>query len=297
MIKPLKYYSKDGTLVEFVNYTIDEYDGVIKNKKGKPLACRKNRNGYNICSVYDDSGKQRTIRVARALASTFIGPPQTLEHTADHRNKNRCNDTIDNIRWIDQTGQKYNQDRSGTLKNAFLIVKDGMEKTIKEWVEHLKNEKNHMMREYTVAMIRAYTQRKQFGFSYKTYPDLPEEMWKEVICSGNDQGHWQISNMNRVKYVTTHAENVISGDRLGLNNGYPNVFINGKNCLCHILAFKTFFPIEWDAKKPDEMILHEDDDKMDFRPHKLRIGTRSENAIDAHNNGCHDGTKTTRIKF
>ena len=81
-----------------------------------------------------------------------------------------------------------------------------------------------------------------------------------------------------------------------MNNGYPSVFINGKNWLCHILAFKTFFPNEWDAKNPDEMILHEDDDKMDFRPHKLRIGTRSENATDAHDNGCHDGTKTSRIK-
>jgi hypothetical protein len=44
------------------------------------------------------------------------------------------------------------------------------------------------------------------------------------------------------------------------------------------------------------MILHEDDDRLDFRPHKLRIGTRSENTIDAHNNGKRDGTKSARMK-
>lgn len=33
------------------------------------------------------------------------------------------------------------------------------------------------------------------------------------------------------------------------------------------------------------MVLHEDDDKLDFRPHKLRLGTSSQNSRDAYNNG------------
>lgn len=99
--------------------------------------------------------------------------------------------------------------------------------------------------------------------------------------------------MNRVKYITKHAENVLSGLRLRLTNcGYPKVQI-GK---CHILAFKTFFLDEYTNKKPGEIILHEDDDKLDFRPYKLRLGTRRDNAIDAYNNGCYDGTKTAQVR-
>jgi len=44
------------------------------------------------------------------------------------------------------------------------------------------------------------------------------------------------------------------------------------------------------------MVLHNEDDKLDFRPEMLRLGTRSENGKDAHDNGKHDGTLTARQK-
>jgi len=44
------------------------------------------------------------------------------------------------------------------------------------------------------------------------------------------------------------------------------------------------------------MVLHEDDDKEDFRPHKLRLGTASENQKDAHDNEKYDSTKSARKK-
>jgi hypothetical protein len=296
MINPLKYYSKNGTLTEFNKYTID--NGIIKNAKGEPIAYSKNKEGYNTCSVYDDSGKQRKILVARAIASSIHESLQTLAHTADHKDKNRENDTDDNIRWATKSDQRDNQDRLETYKTAFGIIRDGEEKTFKEWADYLnsRGEKNHMGREYTKGMIHQYAQRKQHGFSYKEYPNISGEIWKEIIDSKNSQGHWEVSDMNRFKYITKHAENVMSEDRLGLMNGYPTVGINGKKWLCHILAFMTFFPEEYANKKPDEMVLHEDDDRLDFRPHKLRLGTSSENAIDARNNGKHDDTKTARMK-
>jgi hypothetical protein len=297
MINPLKYYSKDGTLIVFNKYTID--NGIIKNEKGEPVTYHKDKNKYNTCGVTDDNGKQRYISVGRAIASTMYGPPPTLAHTADHKDKNRENDTDDNIRWLCKKGQRDNQDRPETMRTAFLVDRYGEdEKTANEWTDYLnsRGEKNHMGREYTVVMVKHYAQNKQIGFSYKEYPDLPGEIWKEIIDSRNTQGRWEISDMNRMKYITNHAENVLSGDRLGLSGGYPKIFINGKNWKCHILAFMTFFPDEYANKKPDEMVLHEDDDRLDFRPHKLRLGTQSENAIDAYDNGKRDGTKTARMK-
>jgi hypothetical protein len=121
-------------------------------------------------------------------------------------------------------------------------------------------------------------------------------MWKDVADSETITGRWEISTMNRVKYITKYAENVLSGNRIGLMNGYPTIMINGKNLKCHILAFKTFYPAEYAAKKPGEMILHEDDDRFDFRPHKLRLGTQSENNVDAYNNGKYIGTLSERQK-
>jgi len=293
MLKTLEYYSEDGTHVIFDKYAIDS-TGVVRNTKtGRIISVHKS-DKYNICNVYVSEKKQH-IYIGRAIASTFLGPPPSPAHTADHKDKNPDNDTLNNIRWLCKTGQRYNQNRPETLKSAFVIIRYGDERSAKEWVVILKDKKNSFGHEYTKKMIQKYARNKQDGFSYKEYPDLSEEVWKEISDSKNTQGRWEISNMCRVKYITKYAENVLYGNRLGLDNGYPTITVNGKILKCHILSFMTFFPEEYINKKPEEIILHEDDDKLDFRPHKLRIGTRSENISDAHSNGKYDGTKTARM--
>jgi hypothetical protein len=297
MIKPLEYYFVKKGIIEHVifnKYTIDEY-GIVRNEKGEVIIIYKNGK-YNALAIRDDGGKIRSVNVGRAIASTFIGPPPTPKHTADHiNNKLPDYDALTNIRWLCKSGQNKNRDNPGKLKAAFIIVKNGLEKTAKDWVEHLKGEKNSYGSKYTTEMITQYAQKKQHGFAYKEYPDLLGEVWKEIIGSTNVKGRWEISNMNRLKWITKYAENVLCRDRIGLNTGYPIITINKKKWLCHILSFMTFFPEEYAMKKQNEMVLHEDDDPMDFRPHKLRLGTRSENGSDAYKNGKHDGTKTARM--
>ena len=296
MSNTLEYYFEDGSHVIFEKYTINALDGIIKHKKSGKTPSYGNEK-YNRCGVYDDEGNYRTILVGRAVASTFIGKPPTPEHTADHiESEQKKNDALSNIRWNCKKGQRDNQNRPETLKSAFIVVKNDIEKTVNEWVDHMNNTKMPEEREFTKGMIAKYAQRKQRGFAYKEYPDLQGEDWKPIKGSKNTQGRWEISNMNRVKYITDHAENVLSGDRLGRKNEYPVVTINGKICYCHILAFAAFHETEWEAKESEEIVLHEDDDKEDFRPHKLRLGTASDNVKDAHDNGKYDGTKSARMK-
>ncbi len=283
MIKPLEYYYTDGSHVIFNKYTIDE-NGVVRNKKGKMLASHK-VGKYNRCTVCDKE-KPRMICIGRAIASTFCGAPPTTDHTADHIDRNSTNDRVENIRWLCKSGQVNNRIMPETQKTVFIVVNDGVEKTAREWVETIPK--------YTIEMIQKYARQKQHGFSYKEYPDLSGEVWKEIEWTKTTRGYWKISNMNRVKYVTKYAENVLSGERIGLMSGYPIIMINGKQHMCHILSFMTFFPEEYSFKKPDEMILHEGDDKLDFRPQKLRLGTQHINRTDAHNNGCYDDTKRER---
>ncbi|AGE58188.1 hypothetical protein PBCVNW6652_963L [Paramecium bursaria Chlorella virus NW665.2] len=296
-IKTLEYYfDNDENPVVFSKYTIDDL-GIIKhNISGKTLSYGKGT--YNMCGVYDDKGKRRRIYVARAVASTFLGKPPTLKHTADHiESKQKKNDALSNIRWLCKLGQRANQIRPETYKAAFTIVKDGDEKTMNEWVDHMNATKTLKEREFTYAMIKRYAQKKQHGFAYKEYPDLEGEQWEKIKYSETKRGDcWKISNTNRVKYITKYAENVLWGPRLGRQNGYPIISINGKKCLCHTLAFAAFHEELWKAKKPEEMVLHEDDDKEDFRPQKLRLGTVPDNMKDSHDNGKYDGTKTARMK-
>jgi len=297
---PLKYYFENDheMCVIFDKYTSDEYGNVRNKATGEVLRPTKNKDEYLSVGVYDASGKRHKIYIGRALASTFLGPPPTKAHTADHKNKNRANDTLENIRWVTKEEQNKNRTMPDTLKTALGVVRNDEEKTTKEWADYFnsKDEKNHMGREYTENMIKHYAQKKQHGFAYKEYPDLEGEVWKDVEGSKTKKGMWQISSMNRVKYITNHAENVLEKDRLGLMNGYPTISFNGKIWSLHVVVFMTFFPDKWANKKPDEMVLHKEDDQMDFRPEMLRLGTQSENGKDAHDNGKHDGTLTARQK-
>ena len=299
MIKTLECYFKDCSRshVIFNKYTIDDISGVVRKKTNESIVnIRKNTAGYNIVNVYDDYGKRRTVYIGPAILSTFVGRPTTSQHTADHIDRTRDNDTIDNLRWADGSEQCDNRSVPETYKSAFFIVRNGIEKTFNEWFVHLKDQKNSYDREYTKGMIAQYARRKQHGFSYKEYIDLPGEEWRKITWSDTKLGHWEISNMNRVKNVTKHAENVFSGERLCLTSGYPKIHINNKDWYCHILSYMMFFPEEYAAKKPGQIVLHEDDDRLDFRPQKLRLGTRSENGTDAHDNGCYDETKSKRMK-
>jgi hypothetical protein len=299
LVKPLEYFFEDGSHVIFEKYTIDTL-GIIRNKKsGKTKKYRQDEYGYNTVVIYDAKGKQRSIRVARAVASTFLGSPPTSTHTADHIiSEEKSDDALSNIRWNDLPGQRANQKRIDTKKSAFIIVKNGIEKTTKEWVKYLENERSSRDKKYTKEMITGYAIRKQHGFAYKEYSDLPGEIWKTVPSSKNGkESYWDVSDQNRVKYITQHATNVFSNNRLRKNSdGYPQVSVNKKNIGCHVLVFMTFYPDIWAAKKPDEIVLHEDDDKEDFRPHKLRLGTQSENTKDSYDNGKRDGTKSARMK-
>lgn len=294
MEETLEYYFEDETHVIFEKYTIDTL-GIIKHKKSGKTPSYGNGT-YNRCGVYDDEGKRCMILIGRAVASTFLGKPPTPEHTADHiESEQKKNDALTNIRWLCKPGQNNNRTMPESFKSAFVVVKDGVEKTMNEWVAHMNANKMPEEREFTYNMIAKYARKKQRGFAYKEYPDLEGEDWKPIKDSKTERGdYWKISNMNRVKYITNPGtENVLWGERLGRSYGYPTVSINGKIWYCHVLAFEAFNPT---VKRGNMLVLHEDDDKEDFRPHKLYLGTASDNMKDSHANGKRDGTKTTRKK-
>jgi hypothetical protein len=292
---PLQYYYNDGRHIVFDKYEIDMFGNIYNKKTGIVMKYRQ-QEGYNRANVRDYDNKDCGISVARAVVSTFHGKPHTLSHSTEHIVcDNKTNDIVCELTWIDPIGQNNNQIRSSDLITAYIIVRGELEMTNKEWVKHLENEKNSYGREYTKGAIKQYAQRKTNGFSYKVFEDLPGEMWYKVTNSENKMGHWEISDKNRIAYVSSHARNVIDATRFGFSGKYPRIAINGKKRYLHAIAFETFYPEEYAKKLPTEMILHKFDDKLDFRPHVLCIGTRSKNGIDAHDNGCYDGTKSARM--
>lgn len=292
---PLQYYYNDGRLVVFDKYEIDMFGGIYNKKTRRRLSYYKNGE-YDMTGLYDSMGNKCGIIVARSVVSTFCGKPPTIEHSTEHIDcNNKDNDIVCELTWMEPSGQNKNKFCPEDLLNAYIIVREDLEMTSKEWVKYLNEEKNSYGRAYTMSMIQHYAQEKRYGFSYKIYENLQGETWYKVIDSENKKGHWEISNQNRIAYISNHARNVIDSRRFGFTRKYPMININGKQRLLHNVAFETFYPAEYAAMKSNEMILHKYDDKLDFRPHVLYIGNASKNGKDAHVNGKYDGTKSSRM--
>jgi len=292
---PLQYYYNDGRHVVFDKYEIDMFGNIYNKKMRKKMIYKKDGKYFRV-SVGDSEGNRYTISVARAIVSTFHGKPPTLEYTTEHIDcSNKTNDLVCELTWMVSSGQNKNRVMTGEQLTSYVIVRDGIEKNKKEWVKYLENEKNSFGREYTESMISSYAQRKQHGFSYKIYDDLPNEKWYKVVRSDNKMGRWEISDQNRVAYVSSHARNVIDVTRFGLDKQYPRIKINGKQCMLHDVAFEAYYPEEYAMMTSKDIILHKFDNKLDFRPHMLTIGNHSKNGKDAHDNGCYVGTKTARM--
>jgi hypothetical protein len=284
----IQYYSSKGKLTIFPNHTITNGGIVSNTKTGNMMTRHEDVSGYYRVTIYHE-GQSRTISVARALASTFLGPPPTLHHTAEHKDRNRGHDTLDNIIWEDKSGQRQNQKRPTEYSNAFIIVRHGIEHTAKEWTEVYKGPDD---KKYATTTIIRYAQQHRHGFYYKTFPNLRSEVWKAIPGAKNSKGEWFISSRSRMKYKTAHAENVLTTYQLCKNRGYPVVGINGKVLFCHVLSLMTFRPNEYAARTPGDIILHKKDDKLNFNPFRLRWGTETDNRIDAHNNGKYYAVET-----
>ncbi|ABU44049.1 hypothetical protein AR158_C504L [Paramecium bursaria Chlorella virus AR158] len=294
----VKYYYSDGRNEIFDKYDTDIF-GNIKNKKNDQEVSQHIRSdGYKRISLCDNNGRLKTLIVHRIVASTFLGPPPTLDHTPDHLNRNRSDNSLMNILWKDKKEQSANRTHPDVLKSSFIIVKNEYEKTTKEWVKYLEDEKTPFGNVYTESVIKKYAQHKQHGFSYKIFDDLPGEIWKECPRSliNSWKGRWEISNRKRVKRITKYAENVLDVSQLGTLNGYPIINSNGKSCFVHHLCFQAFFPNEYKSMKSEEIIRHKNDDRLDFRPENLLIGSHSQNKIDAYDNGKYNGTKREKKK-
>tara|TARA_R110000824_G_scaffold179381_2_gene359596 strand:- start:37 stop:516 length:480 start_codon:yes stop_codon:yes gene_type:complete len=107
----------------FTNYSITR-DGVVTNMKfGKTLKHFINNSGYRVIQLMS-GGKGHSFTIARLLALTYIPNPDNL-NTIDHKNRDRLDDRIENLRWMSQRDQCQNKKkRENTETGVTHVYKD-----------------------------------------------------------------------------------------------------------------------------------------------------------------------------
>jgi len=269
----------NGSLEILDNYEINRDTTTIRHKHKQNILTQVDNDGYKRVVVPIDGIKQ-TVSVARAMLSTFVGPPPDKTFTADHINRKRDDDSLDNLRWASKQEQISNRNIQQTNNGGRIVVYDGVERTVKEWAEEL---------DLCVSTIKWRVGNKP-EWSYKTYDNLSGEVWVTV------ENNTEISNLGRVGKINTSAHRVYETHEICRSNGYPILNINKQKRYLHILVFKAFYPDEYENKPDGHMVCHKNDNKLDCSIDNLYLGSASNNTIDAHNNGKFDGTNRERTK-
>lgn len=128
-------------------------------KEMKPLI---NDDGYLFLSLTKD-GVRKKCYIARLLGFQYIPNEDPLKIQIDHIDRNKTNNSLDNLRWVTQTENLANKNRKGCVyedkrkdgkiywKSTYSYYEDGKKiikqksardkEDVEKWLEELKKEK------------------------------------------------------------------------------------------------------------------------------------------------------------
>lgn len=95
------------TINDYPNYQISKC-GIVKNNKDKIIKSRININGYQIINLSKDNIK-KTFALHRLIGTHYIEKKNENLCLLDHIDRDKLNNSIDNLRWIDYNGNNRNK--------------------------------------------------------------------------------------------------------------------------------------------------------------------------------------------
>ena len=115
---------------DYPNYLIHP-DGRVENKKTGRILKPYDNNGYNTVTLRNHS-KRKLYRIHRLIAIHYIPNPNNYQFI-DHKDGNKLNNNIDNLRWVNAI-QNCNSFKTMGKNNTSGIVNISFCKTYNKWV-------------------------------------------------------------------------------------------------------------------------------------------------------------------
>jgi hypothetical protein len=132
------YHINKMEIEGYSNYLIYEDGRVFSKKRNKFMKSRNNRRGYYEVNLYKD-GKKKSFKIHRLIALHYIPNPNNYEEV-DHKDRNRQNNSIDNLRWADRS---MNQQNKGLFKTNKLGISNICQRKDDYQFKIVRNGKRH----------------------------------------------------------------------------------------------------------------------------------------------------------
>ena len=95
------------SIENYENYAVSSFGNVKNTKTGRILKAGDNGRGYVIVQLFKDRVK-KTHKIHRLVACAFIDNPND-KLCVDHKNNDRTNNNISNLRWATTNENQHNK--------------------------------------------------------------------------------------------------------------------------------------------------------------------------------------------
>lgn len=132
----------------FVTYGIDKMGNVMDFRSGTIKKSFLDVNGYKRIQLTNPQGT-KTMSVARLVALTYI-PNENELPQIDHIDRDRLNNCVENLRWVDVIQQLENRIGWGKHKKYIYFEKGTSKKNpYSSWVLQIKNSKLKLKKRFS----------------------------------------------------------------------------------------------------------------------------------------------------